>query len=167
MSAPTRLLALLTLATLVVAGCGGPDGPPPGTTPMKDLLAAGRAPVEVVAFATAGNPVMPQFNLSIKNVSDAKVTAVQWTAVFTAADGSPVPDGQVDGGYAELGGIPAGETLQGRTGAPQGAARGRLVLRSVLYEALPPGAETNESLRMMTFAKKWTNPAYDKELAGN
>ena len=167
MSTPLRLLALVALATLVVTGCGGPDGPPPGTTPMKDLLAAGRAPLEVVSFANAGNPVMPQFNLALKNVSDAKVTAVQWTAVFTTADGTPVADGHLDGGYAELGGIPAGETLAGRTGAPSGAARGRLVLKSVLYEALPPGAETNESLRHMTFAKKWTNPAYEKELSGN
>ena len=63
MVGPRTCLALsMALACAALsAGCGGEAGPPPGTTPMQELIKSGQAPVEVASFGPAGNLVVPQF----------------------------------------------------------------------------------------------------------
>lgn len=160
-----RLTCLFAVA-VGLAACGSKTtGPPPGTTPMQDLIKAGKAPLEVVAFTPMLNPMMPQFKLVLKNVSDKDVKAVKWTALFLDKDGKLLPDGKQDGGYAELGGIAAGETLEGVSSAVGSCASGRLVIQSVVYETLPPGAEKNEAMSHMRISMVWKNPTYEAEVA--
>ncbi len=159
-----RILCLILMLSM---GCGGPEGPPPGTRPIKELLAEGKGPLEVVSVSRRPNPVMATFGIALKNVSDKPVKMAKWTMVFADDKGAPLAkDGQVQGGYAELESIAPGDTLEGIQGAPDGAVSARLVLESVVYESVPPGAEDNPSMAMMKLNLQWKNPRYAAELAG-
>ncbi len=166
MTTRTYLLALVVTGSTLVAGCGGGEAKAPaGTTPIKQLIDAGQSPLEVTSFGPAGNMVMPQFKVGLRNRSDKLVKMVMWTALFLDKDGKLLPDGTKEGGYAEVGGIPAGETIEGVMPALEGAAKGKLVLKSVVYETLPPGAENNETMKLMKIDLNWKNAAHDAEVA--
>lgn len=136
---------------------------------MKELLAAGRAPLEVTRFspmAGGGSAIVgPRFQIGMKNPSDKKIESVRWTAFFYDEAGKPLAAGAQDGGYAELEGIGPGEEVEGMMTVPAEARRGRVVLRSVVYETLPPGAEDNETMRHMKIDLQWKNPRADEEAA--
>lgn len=155
-------LALLIACAPFVQSCGGTsDAPPPGTTPIRQLIAEKRSPVEVVSFSPDPNPVVRRFKLVLKNISDKPVKMVRWTQLFFAADGALVDSGRTDGGFAELSGIAPGETYEGVMIVADSAAKGRIVLRSVTYESLPPGAEDNPSMRLYKINFQWKNPDHD------
>jgi len=147
----TAVLALL------VFGCG--EGGPKGT-PIDELIASGKCPVEVTAFERIVGP-MPTFGLRLTNVSDRPIDAVGWTVVYRDADGKPLPDGVMDGGYANaLDPIDPDEGVEGAQPAVDGAVHGTLVIRSVFYVG-----EMEVGGRMLEFKKEWKNPRYEAELA--
>jgi hypothetical protein len=133
--------------------------------PIDELIAAGTCPVEVVSFAPEFSPVMPQFAVTLKNLSDKKVKLINWTVMVFDENGQLLPEGKVDSGYGELGGIAPGETIEGLMPSLEGAVSGKIVIKSVVYESQPPGAEDNQALQRMTIAMTWENPSYEAEVA--
>lgn len=156
------IVALLLLCAPFVQSCGGPDNtPPPGTTPIRELISQNRSPVEIVSFRPDGNLVVRRFKLVLKNVSDKPVKMVQWTQLLFTADGALIGSGKREGGFAELGGIAPGETYEGVTIVEESAAKGSIVVKSVTYESVPPGAENNPSMQMYKINYQWKNPDHD------
>lgn len=157
-----EILAVLLLCAPFVQSCGGPDNtPPPGTTPIRELISQNRSPVEIVSFRPDGNLVVRRFKLVLKNVSDKPVRMVRWTQLFFAADGALVTSSQRQGGFAELTGIAPGETYEGVMLVDESAARGSIVIQSVTYESTPPGAENNPSMQLYKINYQWKNPEHD------
>lgn len=156
------ILALLIACAPFVQSCGAPDdAPPPGTTPIRQLIAEKRSPVEVVSFSPDPNPVVRRFKVVLKNVSDKPVKMVRWTQLFFAADGALLDSGKRDGGFAELSGIAPGESYESVMIVAESAASGRIVLKSVTYESLPPGAENDPSMKLYKIDFQWKNPDHD------
>ena len=144
---------------LLAGGCG--DGGKEGMkgTPIAELIAAGRAPVEIAGLSRSIGPV-PSFRCRIRNLSDRGVDAVGWTAVFLDGE-KRVVGASVEGGYADaLSPIGPGEEIDGMLGAPDDqAVTARLVVKQVVYRTPNPLGE-----KYGTLAAKWTNPKYAAEL---
>lgn len=151
----------LVLAALVASGCG--DGGAPGGsegTPIDELIAAGKAPVEVTGLSRSMGPI-PTFRGSIQNLSASNIDMISWTAVFLDRDGKPVGE-PVPGGYAEaLQPVEPGERIEGMFLAPaEEAVSVRVIVKDVVYRKPNPANEMLGELRM-----KWQNPGHDAEVA--
>lgn len=148
-----RILPSL-LPLLLLAGCGLLGEKRPAGQPMAGLLAAGVPPVEVRSLGRSIGPV-PAFQAELKNLSDKQVQAVKWTAVFRTAEGVPLKEGPIPGGFGEFGGLKPGEVMQGSFHAPEEAATVTLVLKDLIYEDTVQGLKINKS---------WRNPRHDPEV---
>lgn len=162
MSHANRWRAVAHVSILVgafVAGCGDGAKDGPKGTPIAELVAAGKAPVEIGGLSRSIGPV-PSFRCRIRNLSDRAIDAVGWTAVFRDGDLKSVGD-PVEGGYADsISPIGPGEEIAGMFGAPDDVATSaRIVLRHVIYRTPNPMGE-----KYGTLASKWTNPRYAAEL---
>lgn len=103
----------------------------------------------------------PSFRVTVKNITDSALESVAWTAVAFDENGTPIPEGEVEGGYADpLSPIAAGEARELTFMLPvENAARVKLVLKEVIYKAPNPLGEDFGDL-----AFKWTNPYDDAEM---
>jgi hypothetical protein len=148
------------LLGFLVAGCGDGAKEGPKGTPIAELVAGGKAPVEIAGIARSIGPV-PSFRCRIRNLSDRAIDAVGWTAVFRDRDGKVVGS-PADGGYADgLSPIAPGSEIQGMFGAPDDAATSAvLVLKQVVYRTPNPLGE-----KFGTLAAKWTNPKHAADVA--
>ncbi len=158
---PRHGVALLAVLILGLVGCGG-DGPTaPAGTPIQELFDAGRCPVEVTGIARTIAPA-PTFRATLRNLSDAPVSAVTWTAVFRDAEGAPIGD-PTEGGYADiLAPIPAGGSIEGMFIAPDpSAASARVVVKSLVYTKPNPINPSLSGIRAT-----WVNPRHARDLAG-
>ena len=98
------LFALLTvLAAFFAAECQRSSVQSTGDAqPVREVLAAGRAPVEMGAvtpmLVSAGAPT---FSVKVRNVTDAPLDSILWTVVPFDRAGNIIPDGEEEGGYAD------------------------------------------------------------------
>ena len=153
------LARLSIVCAALVAGCGDGAKEGPKGTPIAELIAAGKAPVEIGGLSRSMGPV-PSFRCRIRNLSDRAIDAVGWTALFRDREGKPMGS-PTDGGYADgLSPIEPGAEIQGMFGAPDDAATSAvLVLKQVIYRMPNPlGAKFG------TLAAKWTNPRHATEV---
>lgn len=156
----TTVLALPILAG--IPGCSKGGGEPTvATTPIAQLIQAGRAPVEVTPLARTMSPVAPTFSLKLTNVSDVPISAVMGTVVYCDGDGKALPGAVADSGYSDLSPIAPGTSVQlSIMTSEQKAVRGKWILKDALYEKPNPLGKN-----FGTLSFKWKNPNYDAELA--
>jgi hypothetical protein len=163
----SKMLISLVLAALVLAGlfaaCGkGGDGGPKAaaTTPIDDLIKAGKPPVIVGNLFRGISPIAPTFTVSVTNVSGSPVSIIQGVVLFFGENGAFLPDSKKDMGYGELSPIKPGEKIELSTMTQdQKATSGRWIIKEVVYEK--PSPLKNMGSIMM----KWTNPNFDAEVA--
>lgn len=156
------LVTVLVLGMPFTQSCGKiENAPPAGTTPIKQLIAEHKAPVEVMSFGVDSNLVVRRFRVALKNVCDKPVKMVLWTQLFFDAGGKLLSDVKRDGGFTEVSAVAPGETYEGVMLVPEKAATGRIVVKSVTYESLPPGAEDNPTMQMYKINFVWKNPDHD------
>lgn len=154
---------VLILAGLFVAcGKGGDGGAKAAgtTTPITDLIKAGKPPVVVSGLFRGMSPVAPTFTVSVTNVSDCPVSIIQGTVLFFDESGAVLPDSKKDMGYGELSPIKPGEKIELSTMTPnEKAISGKWIIQEVVYEK--PSPIKNMGSIMM----KWINPNFDAEVA--
>jgi len=159
-----KLLVLLLGAVLAFGGAAAckksPEKPPAGTTPVDQLIAAGRAPVEVGNLYRGMNPVIPTFNVVVTNVSDAPVTLINGKIVFFDENGKALPEAVQEAGYTDISPIPPGGKIElSIAGSDDKAITGTWIIRDVLYEKPNPVDPSYGNL-----PHKWTNPKFEAEL---
>jgi hypothetical protein len=157
---PVLILVFLFLA---LVGCQRQgEEKTAGTVPIKVALAAGRSPVEIGSVVPLlVSPVAPTFKVTVKNVTDAPLDSIFWTAVVFDENGNSLPEGEVEGGYADpLNPILAGEASELSFMIQDEKARSvKLVLKEVIYKGPNPMGKKYGDLPY-----KWTNPFYEAEL---
>ncbi len=157
----TAVLALVFLL-VTLSGCKSPGGKPAGVVPIKEALAAGRSPVELGSVVPMlVSPAAPTFKVTVKNITDAPLDSIGWMAIAFDENGKPIPEGEVEGGYADpLDPIAAGEARQLSFMVQfENAASVKLVLKDVIYKAPNPLGKKFGDL-----AFKWENPYYEADL---
>lgn len=155
-----RVVTVLTIisAVLGLVGCDkGNSGPVPGTTPIDQLIASGKAPVETGALVRGISPVMPTFTMTVKNVSDMPVSLINGTVIFFDGDGKALPDTVQEAGYTDLSPVEPGATVELQImSANEQAVSGKYILGEVIYEKSNPQFKEYGALPM-----KWENPNHD------
>ncbi len=156
------LFAALVLAGLFVAcGKGGDGGAKASsTTPIADLIKAGKPPVVVGNLFRGISPVAPTFTVSVTNVSDCPVSMLNGVVLFFGENQAFLADSKKDMGYGELSPIKPGEKIELSTMTQdEKAISGKWIIKEVVYEK--PSPLKNMGSIMM----KWTNPNFDAEVA--
>jgi len=157
-------IIILILAFLLglTAACkkGGESAPPAGTTPIDDLIKAGKGPVEVGSMFKGINPVMPTFTLSLKNVSDRPVQMILGTVLYFDENDKLIPESKADLNYGELEVVKPGASIELQTMTEhKEAVRGKWIIKEVVYLKMNPVDKAYGELPY-----KWTNPNYETEL---
>jgi hypothetical protein len=160
-----RVVALsavvLALAGLFIACGGSKKEQAASTTPIAELIQAGKPPVVMGRLSRGISPIAPTFTISVTNVSDCPVEAVKGTIVFFDKDDKYLPDSQAETGYSELEAIKPGEKIELQTMTKdEKAVTGKWILKEVVYlKQNPLGKNFGE------LPYKWTNPNFETELA--
>jgi|GEM_PF-1289698 len=152
---------VLILGSLAACKKDGKEAPPAGTTPIDQLVQAGKSPVEVGNLSRGMSPIAPTFSITVRNVSDAPVKLVNGTVVFFDENGKCLPDTIAESGYTDLSPIAPGDKveLQIMTGNDK-AVSGKWIIKEVVYEKPNPLDKKYGNLPY-----KWTNPNFEAELA--
>lgn len=155
------LAVILVVASLTIT-CGKKgEEKVEGTTPIAELIKAGKPPVVMGSMNRGISPIAPTFTVSLTNVSDCPIKSVSGTVVFFDKDGKFLPDSKTDSGYAELTTIKPGERIELQTMTQdQNAVSGRWIIKQVIYMKMNPLDRMFGELPY-----KWTNPNYEAELA--
>jgi hypothetical protein len=131
------------------------------TTPIDQLIQAGKAPVEVSGLSRGISPLAPTFSLSVTNVSNCPVSLLNGTVIFFDKDGAVLPDTKAETGYGDLSPIEPGAKVDlSIITQNESAVTGQWIIKEVVYEKPNPMGESWTALRM-----KWTNPKFEVELA--
>ncbi len=158
-----RIVALFAVLGIIgaYAACGGgKPKTPAGTTPIDELIAAGKSPVQVSRLSRGISPVAPTFSLTVKNVSDAPVKMVQGTVIFFDGQGKALADTVQETGYSELSPIdPGGQVELSLMTKNENAVTGEWIIKTVAYEKVNPKFKEYGAMLL-----KWTNPNFDAEL---
>jgi hypothetical protein len=156
------VLVLVILLTALYSCQRQGEEKPAGTVPVKVALAAGRSPVQMGSVVPMlVSPVAPTFKVTVKNITDAPLDSLAWTAVAFDENGNSLPEGELEGGYADpLNPIAAGETRElSFMIQVEKTASVKLVLKEVIYRGPNPLGKKFGDLPY-----KWTNPFYAAEL---
>jgi hypothetical protein len=156
------VLVLVILLTALYSCQRQAEEKPAGTLSVREVLAAGRSPVQMGSVVPMlVSLAAPTLKVTVKNVTDAPLTSIVWTAVAFDENRNPIPEGEVEGGYADsLNPIAAGETSElSFMIQVEKAASVKLVLKEVIYKAPNPMGKKYADLPY-----KWTNPYYAAEL---
>ncbi|MCX6567194.1 MAG: hypothetical protein NTW38_12380 [Candidatus Aminicenantes bacterium] len=150
---------------LVIGGTAackkGAEKPPAGTTPIDQLIQAGKAPVGIGSLIKGISPVAPTFSVLVVNVSDAPVKLINGTVVFFDENGKPLPEAVQEAGYTDLSPIPPGDKIElFIIASDDRAVTGKWIIKDVIYEKPNPVDKLYGNLPF-----KWTNPNYEAELA--
>ncbi len=157
------LSVLLLLGGLGVACQSGSDETTPAvrTTPIGELLRAGKAPIEVGKLIRGMSPVAPTFTVTLANISDRPVSLVKGTVVFFDANGKCLPNSITESGYTDLTPIAPGDSIQLSIMTDvEEAVSGKWVIKEVIYNKKNPLGKEFPDLPY-----RWTNPNFDSELA--
>jgi hypothetical protein len=160
-----KSLCLLLGVALVLGGLAackkGPEKPPAGTTPIDDLVKAGKSPITVGNLVRGISPVAPTFSVTVANVSDAPVKLINGSVVFFDENGKALADSIQESGYTDLEPIPAGGKIQlSMIAADEKAVSGKWIVKEVVYEKPNPVDK-----RYGNLSYKWTNPNFEAELS--
>jgi hypothetical protein len=155
--------ALIGLA-LVLAGlsaCGqGEKKAPANTTPIDQLIQAGKAPVEIGGLTRGISPVAPTFTVSVTNVSDCPVSLLNGVVFFYNESGAYIPDSKREMGYTDVSPIAPGARIELQTMTQnERAVAGKWIVQQVIYKKTTKFKEYGE----LPF--KWTNKNFDAEAA--
>ncbi len=155
------LLTILSLSFCITA-CDTGSKQPAGVVSMDKLKAQGKCPVEIVkasAASTVGNTATgtnPTVTLSIKNVSDKKITLINWAVINADKNGKLCKSWKDESGFAEIGGLEPGETMEGKSfSSDPETSKVVVVIKDMAYETKQSGFD---------IALKWTNKNYDSEI---
>jgi hypothetical protein len=131
------------------------------TIPIAELIQAGKSPVEVGNLSRGISPVAPTFTVTVANISDAPVQAVNGTVVFFDEGGKCLPDTVAESGYTDLSPIKPGDKVQLQIMTQNDkAVSGKWIIKEVVYEKPNPLGKQYGTLPF-----KWTNPNFEAELA--
>ena len=163
-----RTLIGLLFAGLILAGMfaacgkGGDSGAKAAaTTPIADLIKAGKPPVVVSNLFRGISPIAPTFTVSVTNVSDSPVSMVNGVVLFFGENEAFLADSKKDMGYGELSPIKPGEKIELSTMTDnEKAISGKWIIKEVVYEKPSPLGKNMGSIMM-----KWTNPGFEAEVA--
>lgn len=155
------VLGLAFLLVLTAAcGKGGETAAPAGTTPIDELIKAGKGPIEVGSMLKGISPMLPTFTLFLKNVSDRPVKMIMGTVLYFDENDKLIPESKADLNYGELEEIKAGAKIELQTMTEHKAAvRGKWIVKEVVYLKMNPVDKAYGELPY-----KWTNPNYEAEL---
>jgi len=155
------ILAAISLS-ICVAGCNFGKKLPAGVTTMEKLKEMNKAPIEVVkanASKTVGNVATntnPTVKLEIKNISDKKITMISWVIINIDKNGKLCKNWKSESGFAELGGIEPGESIEGQAfSSDPETAKVVVIIKDAVYDFTEKGYTIN---------KKWTNSKFDAEI---
>jgi predicted small lipoprotein YifL len=155
------LSLVLTLGSLAACKKEGPAAPPAGTTPVDELVQAGKSPVEVGNLRRGLSPIAPTFSVTVSNVSDAPVKLINGTVVFFDENGKCLPDAVAEAGYTDLSPIAPGGKVELQILTPnEKAVSGTWVIKEVVYEKPNPLDKAYGNLPF-----KWANPNFEAALA--
>ncbi|MBI4893188.1 MAG: hypothetical protein HY821_21370 [Acidobacteria bacterium] len=151
----------LGAVALGLMGCGSEEKKAPAnTTPIGELIQAGKGPLVVSELRPSGNMVVAKFKVSVENVSDSHVDLMSGVALYYDEKGAYIKDSKREMGYAEMGGIAPGEKIELETMAGlENARKGKVILEKVVYKK-DVGMQG-----MGPIAMKWTNPKFAAEVA--
>jgi hypothetical protein len=154
-------VALIFACLFAACGKGGDGGAKAAsTTPIADLIKAGKPPIVVSSLFRGISPVAPTFTISVTNMSDCPVSMIQGVVLFFDEAGAVLADSKKDMGYGELSPIKPGEKIELSTMTQnEKAVSGKWIIKEVVYEK--PSPLKNMGSIMM----KWTNPNFDAEIA--
>jgi hypothetical protein len=131
-----------------------------GTTPIDDLIKAGKAPIEIGSMFRGISPIAPTFTLTLKNISDRPVKAVSGTVLYFDENDKLIPESKAELNYGELTEITPGDSIKLSTMTEnEKAVKGKWIIKQVIYMKTNPLDKKYGDL-----AYKWTNPNYEAEL---
>jgi hypothetical protein len=138
-TAAFALIAVLVLLVGAAACSKGEKTPPAGTTPIDQLIQAGRPPVEVGNLVRGISPVAPTFTVTVTNVCDRPVSLLSGVVLFYDEAGAYIPDSKQEMGYADLSPIAAGAKIQLQTMTQnEKAVSGKWIIKQVVYSKPAP-----------------------------
>ena len=155
---------LVAIAVLGLTACPEKESKPVGVTPIKELTAAGKAPIQFVSAMRRMVDVPgagPVFDATFKNISDQPVSAFMAKIVLLDEAGKPCATPESEGGYSDISPIKAGETVKLSLMVPDPATVSiKVVMKDLLYEVPNPLGKD-----MGTLSMKWKNANFEAELA--
>ena len=156
---PGILIVMIALAGLT--GCNKESGGPVvGTTPIDQLIQAGKPPVETGPMSRGISPIAPTFTMSVTNVSDMPVSLINGTVIFFDENGKALADTIQDAGYTDISPIAPGAKIELQImSSNDKAVTGRYLLKDAIYEKTNPKFKEYGALSM-----KWKNPGYEAAL---
>lgn len=155
------LLGILLALGGLVACKKTDEKPPANTTPVDQLIQAGKSPITIGALVKGISPVAPTFRVTVENVSDAPIKLINGSVVFFEENGKALADAIQEAGYTDLSPIPAGGKIElSLIAADEKAVSGKWIIKDVIYEKPNPVDKLYGNL-----SYKWTNPNFEAELA--
>lgn len=156
-----RSLIVVLAAVACIAACNKEaDGPIAGTSPIDQLIQAGKPPVETGPMSRGISPVAPTFTMSVTNVSDMPISLINGTVIFFDENGKALADTIQDAGYTDLSPIAPGAKIELQImSSNEKAVTGKYLLKYALYEKTNPKFKEYGALSM-----KWKNLGYDAAL---
>jgi hypothetical protein len=131
-----------------------------GTTPIDDLIKAGKGPIEVGPLFRGISPIAPTFTLTLKNISDRPVKTVSGTVLYFDENDKLVPEAKAELNYGDLTEIKPGESIKLSTMTEnEKAVKGKWIIKQVIYLKTNPVDKIYGDLPY-----KWTNPNFEAEL---
>ena len=156
------LILVVIFLVSVTASCKktGETGSAKGTTPIEDLIKAGKGPIEVGSMFRGISPIAPTFTLTLKNISDRPVKTVSGTVLYFDENDKLIPESKAELNYGELTEIRPGDAIKLSTMTEnEKAVKGKWIIKQVIYMKTNPLDKTYGDLPY-----KWTNPNYEAEL---
>ena len=155
------LLTILSLSFCITA-CDTGNKLPAGVVSMDKLKEQGKCPIEIVkssASSTVGNTATgtnPTVTLEIKNISDKKITHINWVVINADKNGKLCKSWKDESGFAEIGGLEPGETIAGKSfSSDTETSKVVVVIKDLAYETKQSGFDID---------LKWINKNYDSEI---
>jgi hypothetical protein len=144
-----------------LAACGkGEKKAPDNTTPIDQLIQAGKAPVEIGHLTRGISPVAPTFTVAVTNVSDCPVSLLNGVVLFYDEAGAYIPNSKREMGYTDVSPIAPGARIELQTMTQnEKAVAGQWIIQQVIY---------NKSTKFKEYGElpfKWTNKNFDAEVA--
>jgi len=155
------LITILSISFCLTA-CDTGSKQSTGVVSMDKLKEQGKCPVEIVkssVTSTVGNSATgtnPTITLAIKNISDKKITLINWVVINADKNGKLCKSWRDESGFAEIGGLEPGASIEGKSfSSDPETSKVVVVIKNLVYETTQSG---------FSIALKWTNKNFDAEV---